>query len=67
MAYTTEDLENTVTTYITGSGSYRSIASMFGIPKSTLREKILKYAQGCNDEGPIKNKRGRATLLLEED
>ncbi|KZS17035.1 Uncharacterized protein APZ42_017695 [Daphnia magna] len=41
MAYTTEDLENTVTTYITGSGSYRSIASMFGIPKSTLREKVF--------------------------
>ncbi|KZR95971.1 Uncharacterized protein APZ42_009950, partial [Daphnia magna] len=28
---------------------------------------ILKYAQGCNDERPIKNKRGRPTLLLEED
>ncbi|KZS05642.1 Uncharacterized protein APZ42_031122 [Daphnia magna] len=27
--------------YVSGDGSYRSIASMFGIPKTTLSRKVL--------------------------
>ncbi|KAI9552525.1 hypothetical protein GHT06_022891 [Daphnia sinensis] len=64
MAYTTENLENAVATYVIRNGSYRSIASMFGVPKSTLREKV---AGEPHEEGPIKNKRRRPTVLLEED
>ncbi|KAK4005808.1 hypothetical protein OUZ56_010932 [Daphnia magna] len=53
--------KNAVATYITGSGSYRSIASMFGIPKSTLREKKGNHSLivGLSPDYPTTN------LLLE--
>ncbi|KAK4027578.1 hypothetical protein OUZ56_016620 [Daphnia magna] len=50
MAYTSEDLENAVATYVSGDGSYRSIASMFGIPKTTLSRKFHELSRESKKE-----------------
>ncbi len=43
MAYTTEDIEEAVVTYVTSQDnvSVRDAGSMFGIPKTTLHRKVI--------------------------
>jgi hypothetical protein len=42
MAYTSEDVQDAIVTYATADDniSYRDVGSMFGVPKSTLFEKV---------------------------
>ncbi|KAK4003723.1 hypothetical protein OUZ56_005478 [Daphnia magna] len=55
MAYTSEDLENAVATYVSGEGSYRSIVSVFGIPKTTLSRKFRELSSESKKEICLRN------------